>query len=210
MNICILGAGGHAKVIIDILHEMNKVKKTYDQLLIFDDDSTTFGKTILGHPIVGRISDAHMYSESEYVIAIGNNKIREKVSKDFEKRYIVIRHPKSIVANDVEIGEGTVIMAGAVINSGTYIGKHCIINTMASVDHDTKIQDYVHLSPGVHMGGGVGIGQRSWIGVGASIKNNVNIEADCVIGVGGVVIKDIVENGVYVGNPVRKIATRVQ
>lgn len=83
--------------------------------------------------------------------------------------------------------------------------KGCIINTAASVDHDCKIEDYVHLSPGVHIAGTVSIGERTWIGAGTTVINNISIADSCVIGAGSTVIKDIEEKGVYAGVPARRI-----
>ena len=76
-------------------------------------------------------------------------------------------HHTARIGTDLAVGEGTVIMAGAVINCGTKIGTHCIVNTGATLDHDNKISDFVHISPGVHLAGAVSVGEKSWIGVGS-------------------------------------------
>ena len=133
------------------------------------------------------------------------NKVREKIVSEYKLNYTSFIHPKSIIAEDVKIGEGCVVMAGAVINSGSLISDHVIVNTSVSIDHDSKIDDFAHLSPGVHMGGTVKIGKRSWIGVGSSVKNNITICEDVTVGVGGVVVKDIKEEGIYIGSPVKKL-----
>lgn len=98
-------------------------------------------------------------------------------------------------------------MAGVIINSCTKIGKGCIINTAATIDHDNMIEDYVHISPGVHLAGTVKIGQGSWLGIGSVVSNNVNIISGCNVGAGAVVVKSINEPGVYVGVPVRRVLT---
>lgn len=114
-------------------------------------------------------------------------------------------YPSAVIGTDVEIGIGTVLMAGVVINSSTRIGKGCIINTSSSLDHDNIIEDYVHISPGVRTAGSVGIGKGTWLGIGSVVSNNVNICSGCKVGAGAVVVKDITEPGTYVGVPVRKI-----
>ena len=96
-------------------------------------------------------------------------------------------------------------MAGTVINSGTNIGKGCIINTCSSVDHDCLIGDFVHVSVGSHICGTVCIEAETWIGAGAIVSNNINIFRDCIIGAGAVVIDDINESGTYVGVPAKEI-----
>ena len=95
-------------------------------------------------------------------------------------------------------------MAGAVINSGTAIGKGCIINTGATVDHDNLLEDYVHISPGAHTAGNVKIGSHSWLGIGSVVINNVTITSNCTIGAGAVVVKDIDKTGTYIGVPARR------
>ena len=114
-------------------------------------------------------------------------------------------HPSAIIGTDVEIGMGTVIMAGVVINSSCRIGKGCIINTSSSLDHDNFIEDYVHISPGARTAGSVTIGKGTWLGIGSVVSNNVNVCGDCMIGAGAVVVKDVTEPGTYVGVPVRRV-----
>ena len=106
---------------------------------------------------------------------------------------------------DVQIDEGSVIMANATINSSVQIGKHCIINTGAIVEHDDFLENYVHISPNAALAGNVKVGKRTHIGIGANVKNNINIVSDVIIGAGAVVIRDIKEKGVYVGIPARRV-----
>ena len=96
-------------------------------------------------------------------------------------------------------------MATAVINSGAYVGKHCIVNSGAIIEHDNKIEDFVHVSVGAKLAGNVHVGKRSWIGIGTAVSNNLSICKDCMIGAGGVVVKDINEPGTYVGVPVKRL-----
>ena len=116
----------------------------------------------------------------------------------------ILIHPNAVIGEQVELESGTVVMAGAVINCCTKIGKGCIINTGATIDHDNSIEDYVHISPGAHLAGTVKVGQGSWLGIGSVVSNNVNITSGCKIGAGAVVVKDITEPGTYVGVPVRR------
>jgi sugar O-acyltransferase (sialic acid O-acetyltransferase NeuD family) len=108
-----------------------------------------------------------------------------------------------VIAEDVSIGAGTVIMPNAVVNTGCKIGCHCIINTASTVDHDDTISDYVHLSPGVHLSGTVSIGEESWLCTGAVVSNNLNICNGCIVGAGSVVIRDIGTPGTYYGVPAK-------
>lgn len=190
----ILGASGHGKVVADIA-KLNG----YNEIFFYDDDMGI--KECAGYPVVGTKDDlataiGHLF------IAVGNGIIRKRVMEKYQNlNFPVLIHPSAVVAESVEIGEGTVIMAGAVINPGTRIGKGTIINTSSSVDHDCVVGDYCHVAVGAHLSGTVSVGAMTWVGAGATVSNNINICGDCMIGAGAVVIKDIDEPGTYVGVP---------
>lgn len=201
-NVIIIGAGGHAKVIADI------VLLNGDKLVGFlDDDEEKQGKDIYKkYRIIGKLSNIENHKDNLFVIAIGDNHTRAKIADSLNVNYYTAIHPNAIIADTVKIGEGTVVMAGAIINPDTAIGKHCIINTQCSIDHDNRIGDYVHVSPGAHLAGTVSVGDYSWICTGATIINNTSIKNDIIIGAGATVISDAVESGTYVGTPAKKMA----
>lgn len=200
-SVVIIGASGHGKVIADI------VIKSGDSVAGFLDDADDVqGKKIIGFPVLGKIADYDNYRDCEFVIAIGNPYIREKISNELPVKWYTAIHPTAVISSlDVEIGEGTVIMANAVVNPSARIGKHCIINTGAIVEHDNILEDYVHLSPNVTLAGIVKVGKSTHIGAGSCTKQVLNIASDCIIGAGSVIVKDITESGTYVGVPARKI-----
>jgi sugar O-acyltransferase (sialic acid O-acetyltransferase NeuD family) len=193
--IYLYGAGGHAKVIIDILESCGKMVTG-----IFDDDPL---KAIWNFAPL-QFPGSFDFSTDELIISIGNNTIRERISK-LEVKYHTTIHPSANVSRYVFIAEGTVIMAGALINADTIIGKHCIINSNASVDHDCILEDFVHISPNATLCGGVKVGKCSHIGSGAIIIPGKRIGRNVVVGAGAVVIADIPDNAVAVGNPARVI-----
>lgn len=199
-DVIIIGTGGHAKVIADI------VLCSGDNLVGFltsDRDKDSF----IGKPILGSDTDYANYKNCYFIIAIGNPNVRERISNSMKdvKWYTAI-HPSSIISTiSTSIGEGTVVMANAVINPFAQIGKHCIINTHATVEHDNSIEDFAHISVGTKLAGTVKIGKRTWVGVGATISNGINVCEDCMIGAGAVVVKNIEISGTYVGVPARKI-----
>ena len=193
-KLTIVGASGHGKVIADIARKCG-----YNEIVFLDDAESVH--ECGGYPVVGKSSEAATI-DSDVIIGIGNASIRKRIQESILKGNLVtLIHPDAVVADDVEIGAGTVVMAGAVINPGVTIGKGCIINTCSSVDHDCKLGDFVHISVGSHVAGTVEIGDRTWIGVGATVTNNVNICGDCMIGAGAVVIKNIMQPGTYIGLP---------
>ena len=198
-KVILVGAGGHAKVIADI------VLKSGDQLLGFLDDDPT--KTfVLGYPVLGRIEEWEKFSkEAKFLLAIGNNHVREALAQRLQVDWYTAIHPSAQIGMDVEIGEGTAVMANAVINPSARIGKHCIVNTAAVVEHDNRIEDFTHISVGAMLGGTVRVGKRNWIGIGAVVKHNISICNDCVVGAGGVVIRAVENAGTYVGVPVKKL-----
>lgn len=201
-NVVIIGAGGHAKVIADIITKSN------DNVIGFLDDNLDIqNKTIyLNKTVLGTTKDIDKYKEYYFVIGIGNNNIRENIANSYDLKWYTAIHPNAIIANEVSIEEGSVVMAGSIINTGTKIGKHCIINTKSSLDHDNIIEDYVHISPGATLAGTVHIKEKTWICAGATIINNITIAKNNIIGAGSVVIKDInEENGTYVGVPARRV-----
>ena len=202
-KLIIIGASGHGKVVADIAIKMNKWKR----IAFLDDDESI--KTSMGLEVIGKTTDAFTYKdEADFFVAIGNNAVREKVQENLMEKGLNVAsliHPSAVIGTDVEIGIGTAVMAGVIVNSSTRIGKGCIINTSSSLDHDNVIEDYVHISPGASLAGTVRVGKGSWLGIGSVVSNNVNICSGCKVGAGAVVVKDITESGTYVGVPVKKI-----
>ncbi len=199
-NVIIIGAGGHGKVIADVvLSSGDKVKG------FLDDEADLQGKSIAEIPVLGVTADYKNFLDCEFVIAVGNPYVREKIS-DLPVKWYTAIHPNAVVSSlGVEIGEGTVVMANAVVNPCAKIGKHCIINTGAIVEHDNVLDDFVHLSPNCVLAGTVKVGKSTHIGAGSCTKQVLNIASDCVFGVGSVIVKDITESGTYAGVPVRRI-----
>lgn len=200
-NLVIVGASGHGKVIADIAEKVG-----YTDIVFLDDNPKVESCGI--YKVVGGCKSALSYKNADFIVAIGNTKVRRKIQSELIEmglHIVSLIHPAAVIAPNVKIGVGTVIMAGAVINPCTEIGQGCIVNTCASVDHDCRIGDYVHVSVGAHVAGTVTIEDNTWIGAGATISNNIEIVADCMIGAGAVVVADIDEPGTYVGVPAKKI-----
>lgn len=201
MKIVIIGAVGYGKVVADIAQRCG-----YTEIVFLDDNESL--KACMGYPVVGKLCTAVEHSDSDFFVAIGNPITRERIQNMLIEEglhLVTLIHPNSIIAQVVSIGIGTVVMAGAVINSDSKIGKGCIIDTGSSVDHDDVIGDFVHVAVGSHLAGKVSVGERTWIGAGAIISNDVSICEDCMIGAGAVVIRNIDIKGTYVGVPVKRI-----
>ena len=198
-KVVIIGASGHAKVIADI------VIKSGDELVGFLDDNEALPDGILGYPYLGTIENYCGFAQKCcFIIGIGNNLIRKRIAESMDVKWYTAIHPSAQIAIDTKIGEGTVLMANSVINTSASVGRHCIINTGAVVEHDNRIKDYVHISPNASLCGNVSVGTLTHIGAGVTVKNNITVCDNVIVGAGGAVVKDIVENGTYIGVPVRK------
>lgn len=200
-KLILIGASGHGKVVADIA-----IKNGYAILGFLDDNPII--KDVMGIPVMGKVADAEQYvGKAEMCVTIGNALVRSRIMTELLQKgavFPVLVHPNAVIGINVELGSGTVVMAGAVVNPSVSVGCGCIINTCSSVDHDCVLEDYVHVSVGAHVAGTVHVGKNTWIGAGATVKNNVNICGDCMVGAGAVVVKDIQEAGVYVGIPARR------
>ncbi len=197
-RIIIIGASGHGKVVADIAQKVG-----YTDIVFLDDNLSV--KSCGGYPVIGKVSSASELAGDMFV-AIGDTRIRKRMMEQYkEKTYPILIHPNAVLGKNVEIGAGTVIMAGVVINADVRIGKGCIINTSSSIDHDSRIGDYCHISVGSHICGTVAVGEQAWIGAGGIISNNISICEKCTVGAGAVIIQDINIPGTYVGVPARRI-----
>ncbi len=202
-EVIILGAGGHAKVIAE------SILKSGDEVIGFlDDNEEIQGKEIyLGRKVLGKISDVVNYQHKYVIIGIGSNRVRKMFAEKYSNlNWYTASQRSAIIAQDVVIGPGTAIMPGTVINPGTVIGRHAIIHTATTLDHDNMIGDYVHISPAKHLAGTVTVGENCWICTGVTIINNINIAPNNIVGAGAVVLHDITDqNSTYVGVPIRKV-----
>ena len=189
----IYGASGHGKVIIDLVH--SKMEEIHN---ILDDNASITG--IYNHPVIHNFTPEVLRHKT--IIAIGDNTVRRKVVENFPGAfYRGISHATAVVDRNVEIGEGTVIMANASVNADTIIAKHCILNTGCTVEHDCVLEDFVHISPGAVLAGGVKVGEGSHLGIGAMVIPGVKIGKWCTIGAGAVIIENIPDYATVVGNP---------
>jgi sugar O-acyltransferase (sialic acid O-acetyltransferase NeuD family) len=193
-KVYLYGASGHAKVVIDIAR-----KAYYDIPFLIDDNPEV-------HELAGLQVIHSAEGLSPIIVTIGDCQARKRiVEKLGERDYLSVIHPSAIKADSVKLGHGTVVMAGAMLNPYASVGNHCIINTGASIDHDSIIHDFVHIAPHCTLCGGVEIGEGTWVGAGSTIIQGVHVGKECFIGAGAVVVKDIPDGSLCYGNPARVI-----
>jgi len=194
----LIGAGGHGRVIADILLESGHPPTAFL-------DDAPMHNSISNIPVIHGLELPE--STASVIIAVGDNFVRAALAARYSKFTVAI-HPSAQVSRDAEIGPGSVVMAGAVINPGVRVGAHCIINTCASIDHDCFISDFAHIAPGATLGGNVQVGTASMIGLGANVIHGLVIGAHTVIGAGSTVVRDVRDNVVAFGSPARELRTR--
>lgn len=209
LPVIVLGAGGHAKVLIEALLRSSRVIAG-----IVDANPQLVGGDLLGVPVLGAddVVEGFRPAEVQLVNGLGSVGAVNRRQLLFEKfkpmgyTFATVIHPCAVIASDVTLGEGAQVMAGAVIQPGCRIGIDTIINTRASVDHDCAIGDHVHISPGATLSGAVTVGARCHIGTGATVIQGISIGADCLVAAGAVVVRHVADGTKVRGVPAREFA----
>lgn len=211
-NIVIVGSSGHAKGVIDIVQRERRFR-----IVGLVDDFRPVGEQTLGYSILGRKDDLRLLRELHalkcVVVAVGDNVARQKLVEYIGERcpglgFVSAIHQSASIGIGATIGEGSIVMAGATISPSARIGRHCIVNTRASFDHDSVLADFASLAPGVVTGGNCHVGAFSAICIGAVLVHGVAIGEHSVVGAGSVVTRSIGSFVVAYGSPARAVRTR--
>jgi len=206
-KIVVFGAGGHAKVAVDVLVQM----KRYEVVALLDDSAELHGTVRWGYRVLGgrdRFAALIKRGVSHLIVGLGENRLRRDVFEEAEKagfELVPAVHPTAQIGSRVRIGAGSLLVAGTVVNVDAEIGDDVIVNTGATVDHDCQIGAHVHLSPGVHLAGRVTVGELTHIGIGAVVLPSLTIGRACIVGAGAVVRESIPDGAIVAGNPARPI-----
>lgn len=211
-KIVIVGASGHGGMVLECIEKDGKYC-----VLGFLDSYKKKETSYCGYNILGTEQDLpQLIAEQNLfgvIIAIGNNWTRKKMMDKLiaitpNLNFITVIHPNAVISKRVEIGKGTVIMQGVLVNSNAKIGNFCILNTNSSLGHDGAMEDYSSISSGVCTGGNLMLGEFSAISLGVNIIENITIGAHSVIGAGSLVLNDVMENTVVFGSPAQLIRHR--
>ncbi len=198
-RVYVLGGGGHGKVVTSTLHALGK-----EIVGIYDDDPNKQGSMCGDVPVCGTIKSRISAMQGGCVLAIGDNATRRQIASHMSwVRWVTLVHPKAYVHDSARLGEGTVVMAGAVIQPDAQIGAHCIINTGATVDHGCVVGDFCHVAPGSHLGGAVTLAEGVFMGIGSVAIQNVTVGAWTAVGAGAAVVRDLAAGVLAIGVPAR-------
>lgn len=201
-GVVIIGGGGHAKVVIEILRAAGETVAS-----IVDADPTP--REVLGVPVAGddlALPGLRERGFSKLFVAVGDNRLRETLGrKARELGFALVNavHPSAVVSPSARLGEGVAVMAGAVVNAESHIGDLAIVNTGAVVDHDCRLGAACHVGPASALAGAVSVGDRAFLGVGTRVIPGVTIGADTIVGAGGVVVRDLPAGVVAIGAPAK-------
>ena len=208
-KLAIVGAGGHAKVVLDILKEMNNY-----EIVGVTTNEISDKKDFCGYPILGDesiLSDLIVNGVTHVAIGVGgfrNNYSRQHVYakvKAIGFQIVSAVHPSAVISKTVVLGEGNVIFLGVCINTDAHIGNNVIIATGSTIDHETTIEDHVLVSAGVTVGANVLIQEGALLALGSKVVSRVKVGRNVLIGAGAVVVKDCLEEGTYLGIPATRI-----
>jgi sugar O-acyltransferase (sialic acid O-acetyltransferase NeuD family) len=202
MRIVILGAGGHAQVVADILWRMRDGGQDVLPMAYLDDNAALHGQSFLNVPVLGATDKLTEIEHEAVIVAVGSNRIRQKLFLGLQEQgatFAIACHPTAVIAPDVQLGPGSMICANVVVNTGAAIGQNVILNTACTVDHHNRIGDHAHIAPGVHLGGDVWVGEGALVGIGAIVLPQRRIGRWATVGGGAVIVRDVATGVTTVG-----------
>jgi len=206
-KICIIGTGGFGRETLTcLIDRIATTELNIVEIVVFMESDDDYNQpVIMGIPV---IKDSEFVVENyQVVVAIGDPKKRKKVISKLppETEYTTIIHPTAIISEWVDIGEGSIITAGTILTCNIKIGKHAHLNLHTTIGHDCIIGDFFTTAPAVNISGKCEFGECVYFGTNSSIREGIKICDNVTIGMGGIVVKEIIDEGIYIGNPVRKL-----
>jgi len=210
MKAVLVGAGGHAKVVLDAA----RASGAFEIVAVIDARADLKGSSFEGLTVVGdesEIASLRRAGVQAVLLGVGSVDVGDVRKRLYDRiaatalQLPVVRHPAAVVSPTARFGAACVVFANATVNPGTELGVNVIVNTAAIIDHDVRIGDHVHVSPGAHLAGGVIVGSGSHIGIGSTVLQGVRIGSSVVVGAGAVVLHDVADGDRVAGVPARSI-----
>jgi sugar O-acyltransferase (sialic acid O-acetyltransferase NeuD family) len=206
-QICIVGTGGFGRETLTCaIDQLASSRHSIEDSAVFMVDDAYYDKqNVMGIPVIKR-SD-FVAEKYEVVVAIGDPATRKRIVDGLpaDTVYTSIVHPTAVISERVEIGEGSIVTAGTILTCNIKVGRHAHLNLHTTVGHDCQFGDFFTTAPGANISGECVFGRCVYFGTNSAVRQGVRICDNVTIGMGGVVVKDIDEPGVYIGNPVRRL-----
>ncbi|MCD5987011.1 acetyltransferase [Pseudomonas sp. CDFA 553] len=207
LPLILLGAGGHAKVLLSVARSLNwSVIGVCDPQLFSSGVTRWRGLDVLGGDEALQRFDRDNFQVlngiGQVVGSAARRKVYERLAAD-GYRFATVVHPAAWVDSSVELRDGVQVMAGAIIQADSVVGKNSIINTHSAVDHDCVVGAHSHIAPGATLCGGVSVGERCFVASGATVIQGIVIGNDAVIGAGSVLVRDVASHGIVLGSKPR-------
>lgn len=206
-KIAVFGAGGFGKeTICYLIDSIEKSNQRIEDVAVFVvDDEWYTSKVVMGINVIPK--SKFSADEYEVLVAVGDPLKRRIIVESLPSntKYHTLVHPSAVISKYVEIGEGGIITPGTIITCDIKIGKHAHLNLHTTIGHDCIIGDYFTTAPGVKISGSCHIDECVYFGTNSSIREKIKVCKNVTIGMGAVVIKDITEEGTYIGSPAKKL-----
>ena len=208
-DLVLVGAGGFGRETAETVRAMNACGASWRLLGYLDDDPELRGTRLGGIPVLGGVEELKRLPDASVVVCTGrpdNYMSRPRIVAALDlpsERYATIVHPTAAVSTSSRIGPGSVLLAYVALTADVTIGSHVAVMSHVSLTHDNIVEDFATLASGVRLSGRVRIGQRSWVGAGALVREDRVIGAGALVGLGSVVIDDVPACEVWAGVPAR-------
>ena len=205
-DLILIGGGEHAVVVADAARSSGRTIAGYADRAAGARVERACGLTWLGTDAEAARSNPN----TELILAMGNIQVRTQTAARLVLlgvRFGIVIHPRAVVASSVTIGNGTAVLAGAVVNPGAKIGNHVIVNTSSIIEHDVQVGHLTHVAPATAIGGGAHIGERTMLGLGSRIRDHISVGDDVVVGMGAVVVTDVISKSRVFGVPATPSST---